>query len=340
MEDFMKRFTILFIILFLFLTGLTYSQVTNKISYQGLLTTSAGTPVIDGSYDLQFDIYNLPVGGSLKYTETQTGIPVSKGTFSAVLRPTSTIFAESLFVEVTALAGPSISTPITFSPRSELTSSPYSLAPWTTNGNNIFYNLGRVGIGTSNPSERLHIKGDPDASICFDHNGDTRWVLNSNNLSNQNLQFIEASYLSGSITRAYFKVGGDFILNTGKLGIGISNPNSKLHVLGDALFSTTGAGLAIYPYSNYASMDFVAIGVTNVPKIQFYESKMTMNEPIGINTTTPQGALDISSTTGGLIVPRMTTTQRNSLSAVNGTIIYNTTTFQFNFRENNVWVTK
>ena len=67
---------------------------------------------------------------------------------------------------------------------------------------------------------------------------------------------------------------------------------------------------------------------------------VNINGNLGINTTTPQGALDINSTTGALIVPRMTTTQRNALTAVNGMIIYNTTTNQFNFYENGTWVTK
>jgi len=61
---------------------------------------------------------------------------------------------------------------------------------------------------------------------------------------------------------------------------------------------------------------------------------------VGIGTTNPQGALDVTSTTGALIVPRMTTAQRDSLTAVNGMIIYNTTTNQFNFREDGAWVTK
>lgn len=61
---------------------------------------------------------------------------------------------------------------------------------------------------------------------------------------------------------------------------------------------------------------------------------------VGIGTTSPQGALDVSSTTGALIVPRMTTAQRDALTAVNGMIIYNTTTNQFNFYENGAWVTK
>ena len=60
---------------------------------------------------------------------------------------------------------------------------------------------------------------------------------------------------------------------------------------------------------------------------------------IGMGTSTPatSAKLDITSTTGALIVPRMTTTQRNTLTAVNGMIIYNTTTNSFNFYENGTW---
>jgi hypothetical protein len=61
---------------------------------------------------------------------------------------------------------------------------------------------------------------------------------------------------------------------------------------------------------------------------------------VGIGTNHPQGALDVSSTTGAFIVPRMTQAQRNALSAVNGMIIYNTSTNRFNFYENGAWVTK
>jgi hypothetical protein len=61
---------------------------------------------------------------------------------------------------------------------------------------------------------------------------------------------------------------------------------------------------------------------------------------VGIGTASPAGALDVSSTTGGLIVPRMSTTERNALTAVNGMIIYNTTDDQFNFYEAGAWVTK
>jgi hypothetical protein len=64
------------------------------------------------------------------------------------------------------------------------------------------------------------------------------------------------------------------------------------------------------------------------------------NGGVGIGTDSPQGALDVSSTSGAFLVPRMTTEQRDLLTASNGMIIYNTTTDQFNFYESGAWVTK
>ena len=53
---------------------------------------------------------------------------------------------------------------------------------------------------------------------------------------------------------------------------------------------------------------------------------------VGINTITPQGALDVVSSTGGFIPPRMTTAQRNALVLPpSGAVIYNTTTASLEF---------
>ena len=66
----------------------------------------------------------------------------------------------------------------------------------------------------------------------------------------------------------------------------------------------------------------------------------------GVNGTTMQGeanltfdgsTLNVSSTTGGVVIPRMTTTQRNAISATNGTMIYNTTDNAFQFYQNGSW---
>jgi hypothetical protein len=62
---------------------------------------------------------------------------------------------------------------------------------------------------------------------------------------------------------------------------------------------------------------------------------------IGLGTASPAASalLELSSTTAALLLSRMTTGQRNALTAVNGMIIYNSTTGAFNFREAGAWVT-
>lgn len=75
------------------------------------------------------------------------------------------------------------------------------------------------------------------------------------------------------------------------------------------------------------------------------------NSRLGIGTDAPtdrlhvvgdskfNGSVNIDTTTGALTVPRMTTTERNSISAVDGMVIYNTTTSQFEKRQAGSWQT-
>jgi hypothetical protein len=147
-------------------------------------------------------------------------------------------------------------------------------------------------------------------------------------------------------------LGNSVMYETGsQIGIGTTNPNSLLELQG------SGAELTLNTTSSYAGMEIRQNGTSKwtvgwdagSQYFYFYSTKtspgtkMVIHDStgnVGIGTTSPQGALDVSSTTGALIVPRMTTAQRNALTAVNGMIIYNTTTNQFNFYEAGAWVTK
>lgn len=60
---------------------------------------------------------------------------------------------------------------------------------------------------------------------------------------------------------------------------------------------------------------------------------------IGMGTLTPatSAKLELSSTTGALLLTRMTTAQRNALTAINGMLLYNSTLNKFQGYENGAW---
>lgn len=63
-------------------------------------------------------------------------------------------------------------------------------------------------------------------------------------------------------------------------------------------------------------------------------------EPLTVGAAaapTTSAVLDLNSTDGALLVPRMTTTQRNALTPSNGMIIYNTTIPEFEIYQNGSW---
>jgi len=57
---------------------------------------------------------------------------------------------------------------------------------------------------------------------------------------------------------------------------------------------------------------------------------LTLDATSGLAIAPPAGNIVLTSTVGALILPKMTTTQRNALTAVKGMIIYNTSTDAFN----------
>lgn len=136
------------------------------------------------------------------------------------------------------------------------------------------------------------------------------------------------------------------------IGIGTTNPGVKLEVVGD--ISTTGqininrtvSGTGSISFNNSDGNDWYIDAYAG--RLRFHQmtpdniERMTIiaGGNVGIGTANPAASakLEISSTTGALLLPRMTTTQRNALTAVNGMIIYNTTTNKIEGYENGSWV--
>ena len=62
------------------------------------------------------------------------------------------------------------------------------------------------------------------------------------------------------------------------------------------------------------------------------------NVIIGAASGAASAILDLISTTGAFLPPRMTTAQRDALTAVDGMILYNSTTAALNYRKAGAWV--
>jgi len=112
------------------------AQIPRTLSFQGVLTDSAGKPKANGSYNVTFRLFDALTGGSLLWTENAKPVVVSggKGLFSTSLgAPTpfgGLAFDKPYFLQV-QVAGEAA--PMT--PRLALPSAPYALNAWNTGGN-------------------------------------------------------------------------------------------------------------------------------------------------------------------------------------------------------------
>lgn len=107
---------------------------------------------------------------------------------------------------------------------------------------------------------------------------------------------------------------------------------------------------AITPTGNALSQPFFfwnqsttgsQFSVASDPTLATYSLYIPNGGGVGINNGGPAASaqLDITSTTKGLLIPRMTTTQRNAISSpATGLEIFNTTTMQFEFYNGSAWM--
>jgi hypothetical protein len=95
------------------------------MSYQGVLTDNAGTPVPNGTYDLVFSLYDVAADGAPLWTESQPGISVQAGLVSVLLGSVSPI---TIPFDVPYFLGISVDGGAEMAPRIALASSPYGLS--------------------------------------------------------------------------------------------------------------------------------------------------------------------------------------------------------------------
>lgn len=243
-----------------------------------------------------------------------------------------------------------------------------------TGGNEVIRvdSSGQIGLGNTNPSSRLDVDGSltmrgmpiqanapfGQGRIYFD-SGSNKFRVSQNNGSYVDLVSSGSSYWNPT--------GPDIYYNTGKVGIGIATPTTQLHVQSSAAASTSTInntspwGWAGDDYENdLGNLFTVGIGgssVTDYPNQAYMHTfdaipihlatnnvtrlTVTGTGRVGIGTTAPNGsaALEIASSSSGLLIPRLNNAQRSSISTpANGLQIYNTSTNTIDYYNGASWV--
>lgn len=141
-----------FVFFFLFASIGLYAQAT--LSIQGTIQKSFGGAVDDGKYSLTFKLYTEESGGTPVWSETQDGVEVIGGVYSALLgaaNPLNAGFNTVYYLGIAVDGGQELT------PRTRLTSAPYALS--LIGQSNTFPSAGSVGVGTVTPDEgaSLHV---------------------------------------------------------------------------------------------------------------------------------------------------------------------------------------
>ncbi|GEM_PF-4308685 len=237
----MKRLWILLILSGMFggFTTTAFAQVPHLIHYQGQTTDSQGVG-LEGPYTLIFRLYDAATAGNKLWEETQPNVPITGGHFSVLLgqiTPLNPDWTQPLWLALEVDLNPLVNEEL--SPRQPITSVPLALmaerldGPITTVGNN-------VGIGTANPTQRLHVFGGPNPVLLVesDSQDSARLQIKQANAGVGLNSAWELIAYSGGGTRR-FSIGDAVaqahrmtIDQDGKVGIGTTAPHQMLDVNG------------------------------------------------------------------------------------------------------------
>lgn len=250
-----------------------------------------------------------------------------------------------------------------------LLTSGYLSAQWLTNGSNIYYNSGNVGIGTANPNTLLTLNrglGGYDVGITQNKVGGlntmefttgdsggnqaTRLLLRGDQSSD--IEFYRGN--SGQEQLSMFISG-----NNGNVGIGTSSPSSKLTVYDgeltlrtdndtedqSILFQNSGGSYTWRIYrsdagSNNADLKFASGLSTNYNSLT---DRMIIdkNGNVGIGTNSPSGTLHVAGNGGNqlLVEPVANTMQDAAIKVIghrNGSTAYDQAMLVFQNYDNDI----
>ncbi len=154
------------------------ADIPEIISYQGVLRDGSGNPVPDDDYLVTFRIYDVETGGTPLWTEDQS-LTATGGTINAHLGSVTTL--TTLEFDVPYWLGISIEGGTELAPRTAFTTVPYAGHAafadecaeadddWEIDGDDIYHDVGYVGIGTMTPGVKLDVVTGDAPCARFDN---------------------------------------------------------------------------------------------------------------------------------------------------------------------------
>ena len=143
---------------------------------------------------------------------------------------------------------------------------------WSESGSDIYYNAGKVGIGTSSPAAMLDVAGTLRVE------GPTTGIISLKAAGSATVwSFVTANVLSiAESTNSYdlYLLGA---ASTGKVGIGTTSPGAKLEVNGKIISQATASGDSDTTVATKGYVDATAGGSSVCPTLTLYQYGMNFN---------------------------------------------------------------
>ncbi len=162
---------------------------------------------------------------------------------------------------------------------------------WTNSGSNIYFNTGNVGIGVSNPQEKLHLDGD----MWINNSGSIEWKDDTTTRAEVNFENNELSLESN----------GDRLALKPSIGhLDYESPSDPLFSIndvdgGDSYLSFSSLDTTrVLAYTRAQDQDFVINNAFMEDSLPRYFDLVIKNDgKVGIGTELPAGALHVENNT-------------------------------------------